>query len=234
MTRRNDPVDDALGLLRNEEWSGSTTNRQLENKLMSEFDANRSGGGLAKRRVFAFAAVFVAVAGATFAAGGVEKIRQWFITIEVNGDATDIELDENGEASFTVDTQDGGIAVVHVAKQESPDGGEMTELTVQATVGDGKEVDVVKETCCKKVIGSRPSEGAYSLDDLGDAEAYSEWDGADGTVNQLYVLPGIEGTGSRVFLVNGTNDEDATVNLVANTPMDLLADDVETDIGLDW
>ena len=99
-------------------------------------------------------------------------------------------------------------------------------------MGDGEEVEVAKKTCCKKVLGSGPSDDAYSLDDLGDAEAYSEWDGADGSVSQLYVLPGVDGTGSRVFLVNGTDDEDATVNLVANTPMDLLADDVETDIAL--
>ena len=85
---------------------------------MREFNANRSEKHPRRRLIMAAALAFVLLGGAGFAAaGGVEMVKSWFITIEVDGQPIavedfdgDITIEEDGEmTTVTVELPEGAV-----------------------------------------------------------------------------------------------------------------------------
>lgn len=225
MTRREDPVDSALEMLRADDWSAETLSPDLENRVMQQFNNRPPASRFGHSRSLLLALAFVAIGGVTFAAaGGVAAVQKWLVRVEINGEVTEVALDENGEQTFTIDTEDGGTATVHVQQSTSPDG-ETTRIAIQAS-GDGTDE---KEVCkvIRKVRTGLP-ESTFSLDDLGDAEPLAEWTDQAGNDNELYILPTEEGTGSRIFFVTYFEDSDPEVRLAGSPRMQLVGEGIDT------
>lgn len=113
-----DPIDNAFESLKGRSMPGDAYNPQLKERLMREFSANRSEKHPRRRLILAAALAFVLLGGAGFAAaGGVEMVKSWFITIEVDGQpiATEdfngnITIEEDGEMTWvTVEVPEGAV-----------------------------------------------------------------------------------------------------------------------------
>jgi len=95
-----DPVESALESLKSRHWPGGH-NSQLKDKLMREYQMKRSFSGPGRRgALIATLAILVLATAGFAAAGGVELIRGWFITVEIDGQIVDID-----DADITVETE---------------------------------------------------------------------------------------------------------------------------------
>ena len=141
MHEDKDPVAGALQALKNQRWAGGTQDDDLEKKLMQAFDSNTRaprGGG---RRALVAAVAVLFLGGVGFAAvGGVGLVRSWFLDITVEGPngeviqvQTDVTPDEDGRATFTIPTGDGGEAEVTMEVQEEEDG---EQKSISVTLAD--------------------------------------------------------------------------------------------------
>lgn len=227
MTRREDPVDSALEMLRADEWSAENCSPDLENRVMQQFNNRPPASRLGHSRSILLALAFVAIGGVTFAAaGGVGALQRWLVRIEIDGHVTEVTLDENGEHTFTVDTEDGGTATVHIQQSTSLEGGERTQVAIRKS-GEGTEEEVCKVI---RKVGTGLPESSYTLDDLGDAEPLAEWTNQTGQDNELYILPTEDGTGSRIFFVTYPEGGDPEVRLVASPSIQLVGEGLDTQV----
>ncbi len=235
MKEPHDPVDSALNLLRSEQWAADQSfGSELENRLMQEFnDGNKPASRIGRSRTFVLALAFVAIGGVTFAAtGGVETIRSWFVTVEINGEEFGLELNEAGEGEFKVETEDGATASGVIQVTDTPDGGRTMEVAVTTSDEDEDNGTVsVREVMNKMKFGGMLAEA--SLEDLGDAEPTKTWTDAKGIGQALYILPMEEGKGSRLFLVNDTEAAEPKVILLTATPYALIGENIQSDIQVD-
>jgi hypothetical protein len=229
---KEDPVDQALEALRSQEWAAPEPfNPELENRLMQAFHKPQSRSRFTRPNALALALAVLAVGGVTFAAtGGVAKLKSWLLRVEINGQVTEVELDDNGETTFDIDTENGGTATVHIQTADSPDQGQMTRIEVTAR-GDGTEDHEVVKVAKRRIMTSSIRLD-YTLDDLGDAKPYKQWTDEQDRLNALYLLPVEKGEGSRIFLVTTEQDEEPKVNLVCATPRSLLEEGIEPDIQI--
>lgn len=216
MNKQHDPVDGALDLLRSDEWTGSAYNPELESRLMQEFNRPQSKSRLGRSGWIAAAVALVAVSGVSFAAvGGVEKIKNWFVTVEFDGQTRQIALSGDGEAVFEVETEDGATAQVHVKRSESP-GNRTIEATVTKDDGVSRQQEVQKKV--RIMSDNAESDAIYTLEDLGDAEPIHAWTDADNTELELYMLPAEKGPGAVFYLATYADDESVTVRKMAAAP----------------
>ena len=236
MNNKHDPVDNALDVLRSQEWAAHQPfEHELENRLMSEFNPKQNVSRFTKPRalVLALALALLTIGGVTFAAtGGVEKLKRWFVTIDINGQVTELELDENGEKTFTIETDDGGMATVQIKKSGSPEECEMTQVRVTKTseLDDGtaiENVEAVRKLCMNI------AETEFTLDDLGDAEPVKAWTDKAGTSHELYLLPREDAKGSEVLIASTKEDEEPVVRRLAVAPWLSTESDVEPAIEVD-
>jgi hypothetical protein len=106
MTREPDPIDGALRLLADQSWPSDRLSVETENRLMQSFEANKSSGPVRRHRHLIAVLAFVVLGGAAFAAaGGVQMVMDWFITVsvEVDGELVATEtlaVDEDGNATM--------------------------------------------------------------------------------------------------------------------------------------
>lgn len=232
MTEHRDPVDSALDTLRSEDWTAQSYNPDLENRLMQHFGTNDQRSRFRHPRTVAIGVALLAVSGVTFAAtGGVETIRSWFVTVEINGQQTEVALDPNGEAEFDIQTDDGDTANIHIQRTESADQGHTMRIDVCKTDDANTRKEVVR-----MVRGVRPGldQTEYTLDDLGSAEPLHTWQDARGGRHEVYILPGVDGEGSRVFLVSRDEaDSEPSVRLIASPQISLLGLDGQPDVSVD-
>jgi hypothetical protein len=226
-----DPVDSALDLLRSEQWTGENQNLQLEQKLMTAFHHQHAQRRFPRSRTTMAALAFIALGGVAFAAtGGVSRLAGWFLNVQINGEDYQVELDESGQASFTLDTEDGAEAAVHIARGVGGSGEQMT--TVNVVAGDDEtedEIVIARGQQMQALMDHR----AYGLKDLGDAEPVSEWTDESGGWNELYIRPGEDGAGSRIFRAVTDQDGRTEVSLVAAATVDLLEGDVLPQVVMD-
>lgn len=154
MQNENDPVDSALRSLGGQKWPGASHNPELEEKLMRAFE-NRGSTSKIRRHPLLAACLAVLVLGSVgfAAAGGIEMVRSWFVTIEVNGeviDSLEVVPDENGNAEFDIppiETEDGEmtVATISIDAGESGDD-EGGEKTISVTLDeDGGHIIVEQE-----------------------------------------------------------------------------------------
>ncbi len=230
MRDQHDPVDRALQELRSQQWTAGPFSTELENRLMQSFNTQRTPSRFGAGRTPLVALALLIVGGATFAAtGGVETIRTWFMHIEINEQPFDVELGQNGQATFTLDTEEFGPATVLVEKTSSPDEGEMTRLTV--TAGDAMTEDETVTKVVRRMMIMEPP--AVSLEDLADVEPAQEWTADDGAVTLLYALPIEDAEGAQLVLVTANDAGEAEIHPVCAVPFDLTAEGTEAEYNLD-
>ncbi len=99
---------------------------------MQEFQTKRSSSRLGRHRVLAATLAVLLLGTAGFAAaGGVEAVKSWFITVELNGEQIDLELTD-----ITIDTEgDTTTMTVDMGELDVEADGEAT-VTVTATAQD--------------------------------------------------------------------------------------------------
>jgi len=154
MQKQHDPIESALQSLGNERWPGSDHRHELEEKLMREFD-NKNTTSRIRRHPLLAACLAVLVLGSFgfAAAGGIEMVRNWFVTIEVNGEVVATQTvvpDENGNAEFDIPPieieGDESAMVTITTDGPAPADGEGVQRTVNVTLGeDGGRVQVLQE-----------------------------------------------------------------------------------------
>ncbi len=190
MRRERDPVDSALELLRSESWTAEPWNPDLENQLMNSIDP-KPRAGVNGRHVGLAAVALVAVSGAAFAAtGGIARIQKW-LNIEINGVSQSVPLDENGRSQFTVQTEDGGEALVEVERTGTPEEGQQTRIRVTKGAGEdgGMQVNEEVEAVQVRRTGHDGMEltGEVSAAELAaDATLLKEWTDKAGAAWSLY------------------------------------------------
>ncbi len=231
MSDHKDPVDSALETLRSEAWSTPQPSyHELENILMQEFDKPNNVRRFAQPRTLAFALALLAVGGVTFAAtGGVAKIKHWFMTVTINGQSAEVELDENGESTFELETDDGGIATVSIKKTEAPDE-ESMEVAIRKT-GDGTE-DVEAFAVARRMRACAGSTPAIPLEDLKGQDPLKVWEEDNGDVNKLYFVPAEDGESSAIVLVTLSEDGNWNMNTMANVPFVLSGSDLKPEVTI--
>jgi hypothetical protein len=150
----HDPVDSALQSLGGQKWPGASHNPKLEDKLMRAFE-NRGSVSRIRRHPLLAACLAVLVLGSLgfAAAGGIEMVRSWFVTIEVNGEVIgplEVVPDENGNAEFDIppieiEGDEAAVATISIDTGETGDGEGGTK-TVSVTLDeDGGHVQVEQE-----------------------------------------------------------------------------------------
>lgn len=107
MSKQTDPVHGVLQSLAGRSWPGANHNPKLETQLMQAFDHNQQTVPfLLRHRVAASVLGVLLAAGVTFGAvGGMELVRGWLMTMEVNGEVIEVREivpDEDGAAFVEV------------------------------------------------------------------------------------------------------------------------------------
>ncbi len=139
MNKEHDSVNGVLRRLRDQDWPGSSHNPELEESLMQahERQVSRKRNKLS---VITAALAVVLLGGVGFAAaGGIELVKTWFITAEVDGrevivDSADITVEQDDEtAVVTVENielsakpgdpplEEGGMVTITVTNQPEED-----------------------------------------------------------------------------------------------------------------
>jgi len=180
------------------------------------------------RNMLALGACLIIGGGTFAAAGGVSQIRKW-LQVEINGEAMNVELDENGESTFDYDTADGGTATVHVQSTDTEDG-KMTRVNVVKDM-DGGSSRSVAEVVRKEQIGV--PEGSYSMEDLAGTQPLASWITDDGVGFELYGASTADGSGTDLYLLSETVGSEAEINKVQTLPMNLWADGSEHQVTID-
>jgi hypothetical protein len=155
MGNHMDPVDGALQSLGGRQWPGVNHNPELEQRLMHNFGNSPPASFLARHRILISALAVMLLAGVSFAAaGGVDLIRSWFLTIQVNGAVVhsgEIQVDEQGQATLTLPKgslqadQDGHVTVGLEMHREAGDGPQANTISIT----DGEKEVIVR-------VGSQP------------------------------------------------------------------------------
>jgi hypothetical protein len=148
----HDPVDEALQSLAGRQWPGATHDAELENRLMQEFNSRRSASFVARHRVLVPVLGVLLLGSAVFAAaGGVEMVKGWFVTIEVavDGDliaVEDVVLDEEGKGSFIMpeEAMEGKELTLSIegGPVEVPGEGQVATIDINVAEDNVAEVEV--------------------------------------------------------------------------------------------
>jgi len=152
----HDPVDSALQSLGGQKWPGASHDNELEEKLMRAFDSKRSVSRFGRHPVLVSALAVLLLGSLGFAAaGGIEMVRSWFVTIEVNGEVIgplEVVPDENGNAEFDIppieiEGDEAAVATITIDSGECGEGdGEGSTKTVSVTLDeDGGHIRVEQE-----------------------------------------------------------------------------------------
>lgn len=144
MPRSSDPVDNALDSLRSRAWPSNRHNSQLEMQLMRAFNHRRQVlFGYHHRVLLPVLAVLLVGSIGFAAAGGVEWIQSWFVTVTVDGTTVgthEVPLSLEGTAEFDVELGELGEGP-HVVELDiegdgyNPDGAKQINVTLDGTSG---------------------------------------------------------------------------------------------------
>lgn len=135
-----DPIDNAFESLRGRQWPGAYHNHQLREKLMREFLTRQSSSRLRRRGTLIATLALLVLGSAGFAAaGGVEMVKSWFVTVEVkiNGEVVDVV---DTEAIIETDGDQMTITIEDLELDTEVDGPTTAEVTVIA-VDEASEDD---------------------------------------------------------------------------------------------
>ena len=152
MQRQHDPVESTLQSLGNEQWPGPGCNHELEKRLMREFD-NKNVVSRIRRHPALAACLAVLVLGSFgfTAAGGIDMVKSWFVTVEVDGEVVATQTvvpDENGNAEFdipAIEVEEGEMTEVTITTDGPADGGGTQQMVTVTLDDDGGHVQVQQE-----------------------------------------------------------------------------------------
>ncbi len=163
---------------------------------MNEFSSGQRRSRPGTRYAWMAACSVVIVGSAAFtAAGGIGTLKRWLVKVDVDGEIVHLQTDANGEASMTIDTED-GQAQVFVKRWEEPDGESGTHVKVVNQQGDHPQENV--ETLVRRRLGPQQFE-TLPLDTIAGLQPAAAWTRA-GNKNELYLLAD-GAVGQTVFLI---------------------------------
>ena len=156
MQPKPDPVDHALESLGGQHWPEDYDNNKLKDKIMKDFNTNRTARFSRRRTLAATLAVVLLGTAGFAAAGGVAMVQGWFITVEVNGQAVDfdesnVDVQTDGDmVTFTFDGADIGAEegdVISITTSPGHPGtitigeydGDVSKVEVQVTVENAED-----------------------------------------------------------------------------------------------
>lgn len=214
-----DPVDSALSALRSCEWTGPSVNTQLEERLMKEYTRTTVSRSFLHRPAVAAALGILVLGGGAFAAGGgIEYIKSLFVTVEIDGQPTQLELQPVGdnvyEGTLQTQTQDGRDAHVVVRRLEGDPNEQNMTVNVNLTGDDSIEA---REQKIVVRHGETPPELSFTVADLGDAEPAHQWTNAEGQARALYLITDEE-TGELSIFSTTVGEDETLVRRVAQLP----------------
>ena len=155
MQNEHDPVDSALQSLGGQKWPGASHDPKLEEKLMRAFEDKRSTSRIRRHPLLAACLAVLVLGSFGFAAaGGIEMVRSWFVTIEVNGEVIttqEVIPDENGNAEFDlppieVDGDEATVTKITIDSGEVEEDGDGTTKMVTVSLDeDGGHIKVEQQ-----------------------------------------------------------------------------------------
>jgi len=228
MNPGNDPVDKVFDSLRTQSWSADSYDPDLEKQLMQEFQRKHSVSGFARTRGFVIAMAVLAIGGGAYATSSA-ILRLMHVTVEIDGETTEFDLASNGEASFRVETADGGTADVTIKSTEGENGEQMRQINVTAADGDMENQEVVKTI--RKRQNADPEPINWGV--IADAEPVGNWMDADGVYHELYAIASDQGGGSRLYMGVDPEADDGQLFLLAELLVDLTEFDLSISAGED-
>lgn len=220
MNRDRDMVDSALSSLRSVRYDGPSYDPQLEERLMKEFDKASVSRRFIHRPAVAAALGILVLGGGAFAAGGgIDYIKSLFVTVEVDGQQMNVELQPVGDGShegeLSTTLEDGRDAHIQVRKTDNPADGEH-EMRVQVNLDDGNTMTEDVRVDKRKTLNSGALPDA-TVEDLGDAEPAHTWTNAEGQYREIYLIEDEAGEFLNVFTTLLADDV-VTVRRLANLP----------------
>jgi ketosteroid isomerase-like protein len=218
MTNEQDPIQSALESLKNRSWTGEPFDPQLEERLMKEFNTQNQSRRTPMRVAALVALSIVLVGGGAFAAtGGIEKIRSWVFSVNINGQQAKLIANDGEPATMTIQGDDGKTTTISVLKATDAAQGDKTHVTVNAT-GPGSEDEQVVKMVRRQGPAPEEANASYTMDDIGDARATQTWTDKAGLTNSLYVIPSEDGEWIRVFRVTTDGAGSTSVQKLAQVP----------------
>lgn len=122
-----DPAEQALASLRNQRWTGGSSDSNLENRLMQEFKDQDVSLRFRFPKALAATLAILLVGGAGFAAaGGVETVKRWLVTVELIGPDGEVFIgtlepisDNDNTAIMDLQMADGKTATLTIERLEA-------------------------------------------------------------------------------------------------------------------
>ncbi len=192
---------------------------------MQEFSKNRSSRFIARRPALIAACAIVLVGGGAFAAaGGINLIKRFFVTVDIAGQPVQLELQPVGDNTQegTLDTQlaDGRQAKIHVQRVDRVDA-DTNEHKMQVRVnltGEDGQSEAFNDMEITRGDGPGQSEQTYTVADLGDAEPAHQWVNAQGESRAVYLIEDEDSGKIRVFTTKSQPDGTTVVRMAAQLP----------------
>jgi len=236
-----DPVEDAMGSLRSQQWTSETYNKELEEKLMREFHTHKPRSRLSRHRTLIATLAVLLVGGAAFAAaGGADAVQHFFYNVRIvimgaDGEAIDtiVELEQiegaEGVATGTINLGDGGQATLELMTVDAgeltgvdvPGGEEMKMMTISLSGAVGVEADSGAERTVEFLAamfaGDEPIEQTDILEQITEAEIVVPWTDDNGDDRKLYIVRehGEDDTSVlKIFGSRWTEDDDEVFDLL--------------------
>lgn len=191
---------------------------------MQEFSKNRTSRFVARRPALVAACAVFLVGGGTFAAaGGIDLIKSLFVTVDIDGQAVQLELQPVGENTYegSLDTQiaDGRQASIRVKRVDNGPNELNTQVNVNVS-DDGAVTESEREVVIRKGLNVGPDPDAtYTMDDVGEAQPVHEWTNAAGQGRALYLIETDDGK-VNAFSVTTLADGTTNVRRLAQLPVE--------------
>jgi hypothetical protein len=198
---------------------------------MNQFSTQQSSTSARRRIGPVVALAVVLVGGGAFAAaGGIDMIRSLFVTVELQGQPVQLELqpvaENTYEGSMTTQLEDGRNADIHVVRTDPDENSRQMEVRVAVSGEDGEgdgERQVTQEVHHKKMKVGRPDPNAtFTLNDLGGTEPIHTWTNEQGEAKAVYTVNNAEKGLLEIYSTLGKADGSTVVKQLAQLPADVF------------
>lgn len=146
MNGHRDPVDSALEILRSEGWTAPDFKPETENALMQKFESHQKMRRFIRGPVAVAAIGVLAVGSVAFAAtGAAQRLRQWFLNIDLgNGETARLVVQDGQPGEVRIDNPDGSTTTVNAVAEVADDGeGHKARVTVVRAAPGAEDEQVV-------------------------------------------------------------------------------------------
>lgn len=145
MNEHEDRLSDALSPLAEKNISAEAIQRTKERVMKNNFGSNAAGSPRRRHMLAATLGLAVLGSAAFAAAGGVQAVKRWFVTVELDGQKYDLELvGEN--PSFKIEDTNLGEDVTITLESEDANGGGTMSVTATENEDGGANVTTTTGT----------------------------------------------------------------------------------------